>query len=70
MSIDLSILDHEIFINSWPETPVIFFPLVLFLLDKFRQNRRNDFLIDCVLEFLAGDKLESVAFPGILDTFL
>ena len=35
-----------------------FFFLVIFLLDKFRQNRHDDFLLDRMLEILAGDELK------------
>ena len=46
------------------------FLLVLLFLEKFRQNCRDDFLLDLMLEILAGDKIESVAFPDVLDTLL
>ena len=43
---------------------------VLFLLNKFRQNRRDDLIFYQMLGFIAGDELELVALPGILGTLV
>ena len=43
---------------------------VLFLLDKFRRNCRNDMLFDHMLTIFTGEELALVALPSILDTFL
>ena len=43
--------------------------IISFSLEKLRQNRPNDLLLDHMLEIFAGEKIESVALQGILDTF-
>ena len=45
------------------------FLLVIFILKKFRQNRRDVLLFDLMLEVLASDELEEVALSDILYTF-
>ena len=44
------------------------FIVVPFLLKNFSKNCRDDLIFDCMLEIIAGDELESVMLPDILDT--
>ena len=49
--------------------PWKFFISLIFHLDKFRQNCRDDLLFDHMLAILSGLELGLVALPDIFDTF-
>ena len=68
--IDISIPNHDIFYQFVACNAHKSFLTVLFILKKFRQKSRNDFLLDCMLSIIAGDEPELVAHQFILDTFL
>ena len=66
---DIEIPDHDIFHQFMSQNSLKSFLLVLFLLEEFRQNYRNDLLLDSMLESFVGDELKLVALPAILETF-
>ena len=61
-------------IRSWyiPSIHGLRHPQILsscyFFLNIFRRNRCDDFFLNCMLIILAGDELESLVLPVILDT--